>query len=87
MSRRLRVLVALATVAAMLLSLAGFASAQFEDVDEDAAYADDVEFLYELGITTGISATEFGPDQTLTRAERVLANLDRWRAPGLPSPT
>lgn len=27
------------------------------------------------------------PDQTLTRAERVLANLDRWRAPGLPSPT
>src|SRR5690606_23921901 len=69
MSKRLRMLVALATVAAMMLSLAGIASAQFDDVDEDAIYADAVELLARLGITTGVSENEFGPNQPLTRQQ------------------
>lgn len=83
MSKRLRMLVALATVAAMMLSLAGIASAQFDDVDKDASYADDVELLYDLGITTGISETEFGPDQALTRQQFAVFVIRAQKQAGL----
>nr|MBO2508948.1 hypothetical protein [Bacillota bacterium] len=65
----MRVLVALATVAAMLLSLAGFASAQFSDVDADADYADAVELLAELKVAQGYPDGTFGVNNNMTRQE------------------
>src|SRR5690606_6654161 len=69
MSKRLRMLVALATVAAMMLSLAGIASAQFSDVDKDADYADAVELLAELKVAQGYPDGSFGVDNPMTRQE------------------
>ena len=40
----------------------------FLDVDPDAWYKDAVQFVYDNGLMTGTSATEFAPDVTTTRA-------------------
>jgi len=41
----------------------------FTDVADDAWYLKPVLWAVEKGITTGVTATEFGPDQTCTRAQ------------------
>ena len=56
----------------------------FTDVPADAYYADAVKWAYENGITTGTSATTFGPMDTCTRGQ-VVTFL--WRAKGCPEPT
>ncbi len=40
----------------------------FVDVADDAAYIHAIEFVYENGLFKGVSATEFAPDTTMTRA-------------------
>jgi len=44
-------------------------AAPFPDVDEDAEYADAVEYLSEVGIMCGDDKGNFNPDKTVTRAE------------------
>ena len=56
----------------------------FTDVPADAYYAEAVKWAYENGITTGTSATTFGPMETCTRGQ-VVTFL--WRAKGCPEPT
>ena len=43
----------------------------FEDVPADAWYAADVKWAYENGITYGVDATHFKPDEPCTRAQVV----------------
>ena len=43
--------------------------ATFEDVPADASYADAVAAIADLGVTAGCTATEFCPDETVTRAQ------------------
>lgn len=45
------------------------ASASFPDVDENAPYAEAVEYLNEIGIMTGDTSGNFNPDKTVTRAQ------------------
>ncbi len=47
----------------------GTASVNFADVDPNAWYAPNVAAAYELGIVNGISETEFGIGQQITRAD------------------
>lgn len=54
----------------------------FEDVADDAYYADAVKWAVEKAITAGTSDTTFSPDQTCTRAQ-ILTFL--WRAVGSPA--
>lgn len=53
----------------------------FEDVDENAFYAEAVRWAVENNITTGVSETEFAPEMECTRAQ-VVTFL--WRAAGAP---
>lgn len=53
----------------------------FEDVADDAYYADSVKWAVEKKITAGTSKTAFSPDNTCTRAQ-ILTFL--WRAVGSP---
>lgn len=43
--------------------------ATFGDVPADALYADAVAAIADLGVTTGCTATDFCPDETVTRAQ------------------
>ena len=54
----------------------------FRDVSEHAYYADAVVWAAEEGITSGKSATLFGPDDICTRAQAVTF---LWRAAGSPA--
>jgi len=54
----------------------------FTDVSNDAWYLKPVLWAVENGITTGVTATEFGPDQTCTRAQ--IATF-LWAANGKPA--
>ena len=56
----------------------------FSDVPSDAYYFDAVNWAYDNSITTGKTDTEFGPNETCTRAH-VVTFL--WRAFGSPSPS
>ena len=51
------------------IALATFA---FPDVDEDAPYADAVEYLNEIGIMQGDENGNFNPDKAVTRAEMAI---------------
>ncbi|MEX2461492.1 MAG: N-acetylmuramoyl-L-alanine amidase [Paenibacillaceae bacterium] len=51
--------------------------ADFNDVPEDAWYAEAVYHLKDMGILMGKTPTLFEPTQTITRAE-IAALLDRW---------
>lgn len=55
----------------------------FSDVRENAYFADAVLWAVENGITSGTTATTFGPDVTCTTAQ-ILTFL--WRANGSPAP-
>lgn len=41
----------------------------FEDVEGDAWFTDSVEYVYENGLMTGMTADVFGPAETLSRAQ------------------
>ena len=55
----------------------------FTDVPADAYYSEPVKWAVENGITSGTTATTFGPDATCTTAQ-ILTFL--WRANGSPAP-
>jgi len=59
----------------------GAAELPFTDVNEDAYYIDGVKWAYTNGVTSGTSATTFGPMDTCTRGQ-VVTFL--WRAAGSP---
>ena len=50
----------------------------FIDIARDAWYKDAVQYAYDNGLMTGVSATEFAPEQTTTRAMivSILARLE-----------
>lgn len=50
----------------------GVANHTFADVKEDAWYADSVAAAMQAGIVTGVSASQFAPDQFISRAEIVV---------------
>ena len=56
----------------------------FDDVSENAYYAQAVRWALAEGVTTGTTATTFSPDSTVTRAQ---AMTFLWRALGRPEPT
>ena len=56
----------------------------FEDVPEDAYFHDAVVWAVKEKITSGISATKFGPELNCTRAQAVTF---LWSAAGKPAPT
>lgn len=58
-------------------------SSKFYDITT-STYADSVDFLANQGITTGMTATTFGPNNNVTRAQFVTF---LWRAAGSPSVT
>lgn len=64
-----------AMVVTLLYRLAGTPAASytgtFADVAEGAWYTKAVEWAYASGITTGVSNTEFAPEQTVTREQFV----------------
>ncbi len=55
----------------------------FTDVAADAAYYDDVLYVYENNIFNGFTSTIFGPDSTMTRGQMVTV---LWRMNGSPEP-
>jgi len=55
----------------------------FEDVAEDAYYADAVQWAVENEVTNGMTETTFAPDAICTRAQAVTF---LWRAAGAPAP-
>ncbi|WP_293009588.1 MULTISPECIES: S-layer homology domain-containing protein [unclassified Oscillibacter] len=55
----------------------------FTDVASGAYYADAVRWAVEKGVTSGTSATTFGPNAACTRAQAVTF---LWRAAGSPKP-
>ena len=50
----------------------------FSDIARDAWYKDAIQYAYDNGLMTGVSATEFAPEQTPTRAMivSILARLE-----------
>ncbi|MCD8145232.1 MAG: phage tail tip lysozyme [Oscillospiraceae bacterium] len=50
----------------------------FEDIEAGSWYYDDVGYAYANGMFSGVSATEFAPEQTMTRAQvvQVLYNMN-----------
>ena len=57
------------------------AALPFTDVADTAWYADAVQYVYENGLMTGVSESEFGPDGTATRGQIVTI---LWRLAGSP---
>ena len=55
----------------------------FTDVAADAAYYDDVLYVYENNIFNGFTSTIFGPDSTMTRGQM---GTVLWRMNGSPKP-
>lgn len=56
------------TVGCFLQPVRAASVSDFSDVSEDAWYYDSVSFAVSKGLFQGISATSFGPNQTMTRA-------------------
>lgn len=65
-----RLAVAILAVA-MLVPATAYATHVFDDVADDAFYADPVEWAFDNSITTGKSATSFAPLDSVTRGESV----------------
>ena len=53
----------------------------FTDVDADAWYRDDVQYVYDAGLMTGTTADRFAPNGSMTRAMLVTV---LWRQAGSP---
>ena len=80
--------IAVAGVAAPSASAAGRETSAFCDVDPDAWYGDAAAWAKSVGITTGVSATDFDPTGTTSRGQ-VVTMLHRYLAwrDGAPPPT
>lgn len=76
-------LVLSASMLASLLPVSALA-AGFTDIPQGAYYKDAVDWAVENNITSGVSTTEFSPDETCTRAQAVTF---LWRANGQPNAT
>jgi len=63
---------------------AGAPTEGFTDVAADAYYADAVKWAVDKGITNGLTATTFGPNNSCTRGQMVTF---LWRAAGSPKAT
>lgn len=63
---------------------AGTPTEGFTDVAADAYYADAVKWAVDKGITNGLTATTFGPNNSCTRGQMVTF---LWRAAGSPAAT
>lgn len=76
-------LTALALAVGLLPSAARAAenAPSFADVPAAAWYADAVQYVYENGLMTGVSESEFAPDGTATRGQIVTI---LWRLAGSP---
>lgn len=70
-------------VEAAFIKIENITEILFTDVYEDAYYFDAVQWAAANGITGGISADKFGPDEPCTRAQLVTF---LWRAAGSPVP-
>ena len=63
----------------------------FEDVEAESYYEDGVNWMYETGITTGTSTTEFSPELGVTRGEmavflhRLATTPEPWQMVAPPS--
>lgn len=67
---RLKIQSIVATILAMvLLTCPALAASAFPDVNENAEYAEAVEYLNEVGIMVGDDKGNFNPNKTVTRAE------------------
>jgi len=66
-----------------LVPLGDAVSHGFRDVPPDGWKGDAVKWMRESGVTTGCSATEFCPDQEMTREQQITF---LWRYAGTPSP-
>lgn len=66
----------LAVVMVVSAAPAALAATPFRDLEQDAWYIPAVDYVYEEGLFGGVSATEFAPNQPMTRAMfvKVLAN-------------
>lgn len=58
-----------AILAMVLLTCPALAASSFPDVNENAEYAEAVEYLNEVGIMQGDNKGNFNPNKTVTRAE------------------
>lgn len=56
-------------LALTLLTCPAMAASPFPDVDENAEYAEAVEYLNDAGVMQGDDKGNFNPDKTVTRAE------------------
>ena len=72
------------SVKASKASAASANSTGFQDVSASAYYADAVKWAVAQGVTNGVSATNFAPDDICSRGQ-VATFL--WRANGCPEPT
>lgn len=75
---------ALALLLACGTFLTGLAAAEngpFEDVPEDAWYADEVLWCFEHGVMNGMGPSRFGPDAEMSRAMLVTVLYRAWDCP------
>lgn len=80
-----KVLITAALCLCLMFALCAVASAAvpFNDVAEDAWYADAVQYVYDNGIMNGTGGGAFSPDMNVTRAQFVTM---LWRLDGSPAP-
>ena len=81
---KIRRILALLLALVLTLGTTALAAGSFNDVAEDAYYADAVAWAAEKEITTGYEDGTFRPARTVTRAEAVTF---LWRMAGEPAPT
>jgi uncharacterized repeat protein (TIGR02543 family) len=65
----------------------GYNKVSFTDVSSTAWYANAVTFLAARGITSGTTATTFGPDATLTRGQFITMLLRAYGVSAVTNPT
>lgn len=75
-------LLALVMIFSAPMGFAEDSTIDFSDVPRRAWYFQSVQFVAENGLMTGVSATHFAPEQTLTRAMMVCV---LWRLDGKPA--
>ena len=71
--RNLKKFLALVLAMLMIVSASAAVSASdFSDVADDSIYAEAIADLVEKGITNGVAAGQFGPDQPVQRFQMAL---------------
>ena len=83
MKKRISLFLALVLVCGCLSMGVSAADVPFSDVPADAYYAEAVAWAVENGVTAGVTADRFGPDEPCTRAQ-VMTMI--WRGGDSPAP-